>query len=71
MIDYLKDNWKTVLVGAVVAGIICWGIWGCEKPADEALTIEEAPIEEVAAPAVEETPAEEAPAEAPAEEVTE
>ena len=37
MIDYLKENWKTVLVGGVVAIVICWGIWGCEtQPAEEA-----------------------------------
>ena len=49
MIDYLKENWKTVLVGGVVAIVICWGIWGCEtQPAEEAPAVEATPIEEVA-----------------------
>ena len=47
MIDKLKENWKTVLVGTVVAVCICWGIWGCEtQPAEEVKAVE-APVEVV------------------------
>ena len=47
MIDKLKENWKTVLVGAAVAGLICWGVWGCESKSDEPAIIEGVPIEAV------------------------
>ena len=52
MIDYLKENWKTVLVGAitfVVVLLLCC----CESKA-----VEEIPVVEEVTPAVEEvTPA--------------
>ena len=48
MIDKLKSNWKTVLVGAVVAGFILWGLCGCEsKAVEEVPAVEEAPVEVV------------------------
>ena len=47
MIDKLKENWKTVLIGAVVAGFICWGVWGCDTTSDEPAIIEEVPVEVV------------------------
>ena len=58
MIDKLKENWKTVLVGTVVAGFICWGIFGCNSEAvEEVPVVEEAPVEVV--PEVEPAPVEE------------
>ena len=85
MIDWLKNNWQTALVGGFVAILILWGLVGCEseaKPAEEAPVVEtpavEEVIEEVKSPAVEEvapveeesTPVEEVPA-VPTEEVVE
>ena len=85
MIDWLKTNWKTALVGGVVAIIILWGLVGCEsesKPAEEApvetpaveevkSAVEEVePVEESAPVEEESTPVEEVPA-VPAEEVVE
>ena len=61
MIDWLKNNWQTALVGGFVAILILWGLVGCEseaKPAEEAPVVEtpavEEVIEEVTSPAVEE-----------------
>ena len=48
MIDYLKENWKTVFVAVVVGSLILWGICGCDSSVDEPAIIEEP------APAVEE-----------------
>ena len=46
MINWLKSNWKTTLVGVVVAGFICWGIFGCNSEAvEEVPAVEEAPVE--------------------------
>ena len=48
MIDWLKSNWKTTLVGVVVAGFILWGLSGCETEAvEEVPAVEEAPVEVV------------------------
>ena len=40
MIDWLKSNWKTTLVGVVVAGFILWGLCGCESKAVEEVSPE-------------------------------
>ena len=50
MIDYLKTNWKTILVGGIVAIVIVC-LCCCEGKVEEVPVIEEAP--EVT-PAVEE-----------------
>ena len=84
MIDWLKDNWKTALVGGVVAIIILWGLVGCgseTKPVEEVPVVEtpavEEVIEEVTSPAVEEEVVpveeiiEEVPAVVPTEDVVE
>ncbi len=49
MIDWLKNNWKTAIVGAVVAVVILSLI--CCNGSEEPAVIEETPVEEVA-PAV-------------------
>jgi len=46
MIDYLKDNWKTVLVGGVVA-IVILCLCCCEGKTEEPAIIEEPAVEEV------------------------
>jgi hypothetical protein len=85
MIDWLKTNWKTALVGGVVAIIILWGLVGCgseTKPVEEVPVETETPaVEEVkeveTLPAVEEEvvpveePVEEVPAVVPTEDVVE
>ncbi len=46
MIKWLKNDWKTALVGAVVGALILWGICGCEsKAVEEVPAVEEAPVE--------------------------
>ena len=62
MIDWLKTNWKTALVGGVVAIIILWGLVGCEseaKPAEEAPVVETPAVEEVIEEVIEEVTPEE------------
>ena len=45
MIDYLKNNWKTVLVGGITFIVILL-LCCCEsKPAEVAPVIEETPVE--------------------------
>ena len=51
MIDWLKENWKTALVGGVVA-IVILCLCCCEGKTDEPAVIEEPAVEEV----IEETP---------------
>ena len=42
MIDEIKDNWKTLLVGAITVALVLWGITGCDSKA-----VEEAPVKDV------------------------
>ena len=63
MIDKLKENWKTALVGSIV-GIVILCLCCCDGKVEEPAVIEEPVVEEV-------TPVEEVPAEAPVEEVIE
>ena len=44
--DYLTNNWKTVLVGAVV-GIVIICLCCCEGKVEEAPAAEEVPVEVV------------------------
>ena len=42
--DYLKDNWKSVLVAVVVGiGVIC--LVCCDGKSDDAPAVEEVPVE--------------------------
>ena len=46
MIDKLKENWKTALVGSIV-GIVILCLCCCEGKVEEAPAVEEVPTEEV------------------------
>ena len=51
MIDWLKNNWKTAIVGAVVA-IVILCLCCCEGKVEEPAVIEEPAVEEVVTPEV-------------------
>jgi hypothetical protein len=46
MIDWLKENWKTALVGGILA-IVVLCLCCCEGKVEEAPVVEEVPVEEV------------------------
>ena len=46
MIDKLKENWKTILVGGIVA-IVILSLCCCEGKVEESPTVEDVPVKEV------------------------
>ena len=51
MIDWLKSNWKTTLIGGVVFIFVLWCIFGgSSEPAEVAPAVEETPTAEEVLP---------------------
>ena len=49
MIDKIKDNWKTILVGLITASFILWGVVGCDctTKCETAKPVQEEPKQEL------------------------
>ena len=45
--DYLKDNWKTVLVALVVGGLIFWSFCHCNSTSCGVPAVKEEPVKEL------------------------
>lgn len=45
--DYLKDNWKTVLVALVVGGLIFWSFCPCNSTSCGVPAVKEEPVKEL------------------------
>ena len=45
--DYLKDNWKTVVVALVVAGLVIWSFCPCNSTSCDVPAVKEEPVKEL------------------------